>query len=356
MTLSGTLPGKPNFYNLTREDLSAILIEMGEPQFRLDQIWEGVYKHLWANPAEFFTIPTSLREWLSDTYSFTNIAVVQSLKSADQHSEKHLFRTTHGSYIESVLMLYEERRTLCISSQSGCPVGCVFCSTGQMGFIANLSAGEIIEQVLCFARMLKASDNRLTNIVIMGMGEPFLNYDNTLAAIKTLNDPSGFGMGERRFTISTVGIIPGIRRFTQEQSQVNLAVSLHAPNDFLRNQLIPTNKKYPIKDLITACREYVEKTRRRITFEYALINGVNDSIELSRELATLLKGLLCHVNLIQLNPSDHYDQKGSDPARAKTFLSILQKSGIPATLRLRMGLDIKAGCGQLAYRDTVEKP
>jgi 23S rRNA (adenine2503-C2)-methyltransferase len=351
----GRLEDKPNFYDLTRDDLARILDEMGEPKYRANQIWEGVYKHLWEDPADFYPIPKTLRDRLSESFRFRSVEDIQALRSKDRKSEKLLFRTNHGDFIESVLMIYKERRTLCISSQSGCPVGCVFCATGQMGFISNLSSGIIIEQVLHSARILKEANDRLTNIVVMGMGEPFLNYDATMSAIRTLNDLGGFGMSARRFTISTVGIIPGIQRFANDHSQVNLAVSLHAPNDALRNQLIPTNKKYPVKDLMDACREYVETTRRRITFEYALINGVNDSVELARELSLLLKGLLCHVNLIQLNPSDHYQKNGSDLTKAKSFLGVLQKNGIPATLRLRMGLDIKAGCGQLAHRDSPLK-
>lgn len=351
----GRLEEKPNFFDLTRDDLARILEDMGEPKYRSNQIWEGVYKHLWGDPTDFYPIPKKLRDFLLEAFRFHSLDVVQSLQSKDHKSEKLLFRTNHGDHIESVLMVYRERRTLCISSQSGCPVGCVFCATGQMGFISNLSSGVIIEQVIHSTRILKAINDRLTNIVIMGMGEPFLNYDATMSAIRTLNDPGGFGMSERRFTISTVGIIPGIQRFSRDHSQVNLAVSLHAPNDSLRNQLIPTNKKYPIKDLIAACREYIENTRRRITFEYALINDVNDTVDLARELTILLKGLLCHVNLIQLNPSDHYHKNGSDLTKAKSFLGVLQRSAIPATLRLRMGLDIKAGCGQLAYRDSLLK-
>ncbi len=351
----GRLDEKQNFFDLTWDDLARILEEMGEPKYRVNQIWEGVYKHLWGDPVDFYPIPKTLRDRMSDSYRFRSLDAVQSLRSKDHKSEKLLFRTNHGDHIESVFMVYKERRTLCISSQSGCPVGCVFCATGQMGFISNLSPGIIVEQVIHTARILKATKYHLTNIVIMGMGEPFLNYDATMSALRTLNDPRGFGMSERRFTISTVGIIPGIQRFTREHSQVNLAVSLHAPNDFLRNQLIPTNKKYPVQDLLAACREYIETTRRRITFEYALINDVNDTVDLARDLSLLLKGLICHVNLIQLNPSDHYHKNGSDLTKAKSFLEVLQKNGIPATLRLRMGLDIKAGCGQLAYRDSLLK-
>jgi 23S rRNA (adenine2503-C2)-methyltransferase len=347
---------KRNFFNLTGEMLTDFLLNSGEPKFRKDQIWEGVYQHLWSNPDHFFNIPKNLRLSLSSSFDFENLEPVKLLKSSDKKTEKMLFQTRGGAYIETVLMNYRERHTVCISSQSGCPVGCLFCATGQMGFIANLTQGEIIEQVIFYARNLKDRSDSLTNVVIMGMGEPFLNYENTLGAIQVLNDPLGFGMSARRFTISTVGIIPGIERFTKEKSQVNLAVSLHAPNDDLRDQLIPINKKYPIADLLFACREYIQKTGRRITFEYALINGLNDSPVLARELAVLLRGILCHVNLIQLNSSKNFLNQGSDLSRAKSFLNILQKSGIPTTLRMRMGLDIKAGCGQLAFESSNDVP
>jgi len=245
-------------------------------------------------------------------------------------------------------MLYDERRTLCISTQAGCAMGCVFCATGQMGFKKHLTSGEIVEQVLYYARQLKQRGERVTNIVIMGMGEPFHNYANTMAAVDRLNDQEGFRLGERRFTISTVGLIPAIRLFTKEKRQVNLAISLHAAMDEQRSALLPVNKKYPIHDLIQACREYTETTGRRLTFEWALIQDVNDTVESARELARLLKGLLCHVNVIPLNPTRKYQGKATTRQRAEEFKAELEKLGIPCTIRIRRGIDIQAGCGQLA--------
>lgn len=227
-------------------------------------------------------------------------------------------------------------------------MGCVFCATGQMGFRRNLSSGEIIEQVLFFARSLAQEKKSVTNIVIMGMGEPFHNYDSVLSAIDRLNDPEGFNLGARRFTISTVGIIPGIERFTQEKRQVNLAISLHAANDKLRSSLLPVNKKYPLSDLLAAGRNYVEQTHRRLTFEWALIQDVNDSPQDAEELADLVSGLLCHVNIIPLNPTKKYSGKTTTHERALTFQAVLQARGIPCTIRLRRGIEINAGCGQLA--------
>ena len=247
-------------------------------------------------------------------------------------------------------MHYDERNTLCISSQAGCAMGCVFCATGQMGFKRNLGAGEIVEQVIHLARRLSESGSRVTNIVLMGMGEPFHNYDAALAAIHRLNDANGLNLGQRRFTISTVGIIPGIKRFTAEKSQVNLAISLHAANDRLRSSLLPVNRKYPLAELMAACREYVSVTNRRLTFEWALIKDTNDSPAHASELGALVKGLLCHVNLIPLNPTADYVGQASSVERAKEFKQVLDQIGIPCTIRLRRGIDIQAGCGQLAAK------
>jgi 23S rRNA (adenine2503-C2)-methyltransferase len=220
-----------------------------------------------------------------------------------------------------------------------------------MGFTRNLSAGEIIAQVLYFARILAKQEEKVTNIVYMGMGEPFHNYDATLASIDTLNHPKGLNLGARRFTISTVGLVPAIKRFTAENRQVNLAVSLHAATDELRASMLPVNNRYPIAELIQACQEYVETTRRRITFEWALIQNVNDTPEQAENLAGLLQGMLCHVNVIPLNPTDRFDGQRSDSGRVENFRQTLESNGIPCTVRIRRGIDIQAGCGQLASKD-----
>ena len=227
-------------------------------------------------------------------------------------------------------------------------MGCVFCATGQMGFKRHLSNGEIVAQVLYYARMLKEVNESVTNIVLMGMGEPFHNYDNTMAAIDRLNDPDGFNFGARRFTISTVGLVPAIRRFADEKRQVNLAISLHAADDEERLAIMPVNKRYKIEDVLEACRYYVAQTGRRVTFEWALINGVNDTPEVARKLATRLKGLLCHVNAIPLNPTAGYEGRATDRQRAALFKETLEQAGILCTIRMRRGIDIQAGCGQLA--------
>ncbi len=225
------------------------------------------------------------------------------MKSIDQNTVKTLFRLEDHKAIEAVLMHYNKRNTLCISSQAGCGMGCVFCATGQMGLKRNLTSGEIVEQVLYYARHLREQGEVVTNVVVMGMGEPFHNYDATIQALDRLNDNGGFNLGARRFTISTVGLVPAIRRFAAERHQYNLAVSLHAAEDELRSSLLPINKKYPLSELLDACRDYVDQTRRRITFEWALIQDVNDSPDQARILASRVKGLLCHVNVIPLNPT-----------------------------------------------------
>ena len=301
-----------------------------------------------SNPLDISTLNKPLRQKLADSFEFTSLIPARELTSADNQTIKTLFSLPDSRAIEAVLMYYEERQTLCISTQAGCAMNCVFCATGQMGFKRNLSSGEIVEQVLFYARLLKSQQKVVTNIVIMGMGEPFNNYEATLAAVDRLNDPNGFNLGARRFTISTVGLIPMIERFAGEKRQVNLAVSLHAANDELRSSLLPINKRYPIAELIQACQSYVNQTGRRITFEWALIHGVNDRDEDAFELAALLKGLLCHVNIIPLNPTTKFSGQATTRDRAEVFQSILEKHGIPCTIRLRRGIDIQAGCGQLA--------
>lgn len=232
-------------------------------------------------------------------------------------------------------------------------MGCVFCATGQLGFKRNLTSGEIVAQVIYYARMLKDVDETVSNIVFMGMGEPFHNYENTMATVDRLNDADGYKLGARRMTISTVGLAPQIRRFADEQRQVNLAISLHAADDDERLAIMPVNKSYKIDDVIEACKYYIEKTHRRVTFEWALISGVNDTPEVAAKLAARLKGLLCHVNAIPLNPTKGFEGQATDRARADQFRQTLEAAGIPCTIRMRRGIDINAGCGQLAGSQVV---
>lgn len=341
-------PTRRLIYDLDLPELEHAFKESGQPVYRAKQVWQGLYHQLWNSPDQFSNLPKPLREWLGSTFQFQSLNPDRVLLSSDGETRKTLFLLPDDRAIEAVLMHYDRRKTLCISTQAGCAMGCVFCATGQMGFKRHLTSGEIVEQVLYYARMLREEGELVTNVVFMGMGEPFHNYDATMSAIHRLNHPDGLNLGARRFTISTVGLVPVIKRFAEERSQVNLAISLHAANDELRSSMLPINRKHPIAELMAACREYVEKTGRRLTFEWALIQDVNDSIETARELSKLLKGLICHVNVIPLNPTHKYTGKGSTRERAAAFKAELEKAGIPCTIRMRRGMDIQAGCGQLA--------
>ena len=335
-------------YDLSYKALQDTLKRWGEPEYRATQIWQCLYKHLYKTPEQFTTLPLELRIKLDENFKFQAFEPLIHVCSQDGETEKVLLKTEDDRQIETVLMYYDKRRTVCISTQAGCAIGCVFCATGQMGFVGNLSRGEIVEQVLYFARKLNTIDDRISNIVTMGMGEPFLNYDATMDALDIVNHPGGFNFGARRITLSTVGIIPMIERFTQEGHNFNLAISLHAATNELRDQLVPINRKYPIEDLIRACNDYISRSGRRISYEWALIEGVNDGIEQAQKCAELLKGSICHVNLIPLNPTDGYASVATNQKTAIAFRDFLQSQGIPTTIRLRRGIDIHAGCGQLA--------
>ncbi len=337
-----------NLYDLSFKDLQLYIGEIGEPTFRADQIWHGLYQQGWEDFSEFTNLPKSLRKALAKHFILGSLVEEKALSSENGDTQKFLYRLEDGKAIETVLMSYSQRQTVCISSQVGCAMGCSFCATGNMGFIRNLTRGEIIEQVMLSSAILKEEQKPLTNVVLMGMGEPFHNYEAVLSAIRQLNDPRGFNLGMRRFTISTVGIVPGIKRFTEDNSQINLAISLHAADDQLRSRIVPINKKYPIAEIMTACEDYLQKTNRRITIEWALIEGVNDGPDQSKKLAELLFGKLFHVNLIQLNPVKHYQGLPSGDETAAEFQRILHQAGLSCTIRLRRGIDIQAGCGQLA--------
>jgi len=345
------------------DELSSLFQSWGEPAYRAKQVWARLYQGLAASFDEMSELPKSLRQRLAEETVLGQLTSRIEQRSSDRQTRKVLFALPDGAQVEAVLMGYERRRTTCISTQAGCGMGCSFCATGQGGLQRNLTSGEIVEQVLFFARELRSghatrsthSDLRpptseLTNIVLMGMGEPFANYDPVMAAVRRLNDPSGFNFGARRMTVSTVGLVPGIKKLAAENIQINLAVSLHAATDDLRSRLVPINKQYPLSALLPAVREYIAQTHRRVSFEWALIEGVNDTPEQARALAQLAKGLLCHVNLIPLNPTSGYPGAASTRERIAAFRSVLISAGIANTLRLRRGIDIQAGCGQLRQR------
>ncbi len=342
------LPTKPLITDQTLPQIEQVLNEFGETKFRAKQIWDGIYISQVDSFSSITNLSLKLRESLANYFQFSSLTKLIEKKSTDHQTTKFLFNTWDEKKIETVIMMYNTRNTLCISTQSGCAMGCVFCATGQMGFYRNLSAGEIIEQVLFCSRSLREIGENVTNIVFMGMGEPFHNYELTLKAIDLLGDNTGFNLGARRMTISTVGIVPQIERFADEMRQVNLAISLHSIDNNIRSEMMPINKKYPVEELLSACEYYIQKTRRRISFEWALIDGKNDDVATARALAKKLRSLLCHVNLIQLNPTQKFSGKGSSGEIAQKFKETLELAGIPASIRLRRGVDINAGCGQLA--------
>jgi 23S rRNA (adenine2503-C2)-methyltransferase len=335
---------KLDILGLSYPALQAQLAIWGEPPFRAKQLWKWLYFHLAADWDEMTNLPRALRERLGRFYRLNPLTPVDELVAKDKLTRKVLFELADGETIETVLMTYAQRRTVCVSSQVGCALGCAFCATGQSGFVRDLTAAEIVDQALYFARNVTL---RPTNIVLMGMGEPLLNYDAVWQAIETWNDHQGFNLGARRITISTAGVVPGIRQLAEERLQVGLAVSLHASDDALRDQLVPLNRRYPLADLLAACRTYRRQTGRRITFEVALIKGVNDAPQQARQLARLLQGLESHVNLIPINPSLDETYRPSPRKQVRAFQRILAEGGIATTVRLRRGVDIQAGCGQL---------
>jgi 23S rRNA (adenine2503-C2)-methyltransferase len=338
---------KPILLNLSTIELKDLITGWGQPGYRAKQIETWLYQQYADNADQMTNLPQTLRDRLANQSVISPLTPVVSLDSTDGNTHKTLFALPDGQEIEAVLMRYDQRNTLCISTQAGCAMDCPFCATGQMGFRRNLSAGEIVAQVLVYARQLAAEDKQVTNIVFMGMGEPLANYAETWRAIRRLNDPDGFNLGARRMTLSTVGLIPAIRRMSHESEQVGLAVSLHAPTDDLRNTIVPLNRRYPLAVLMQAIRDYIDYTHRRVTFEYALMDGLNDSNAQADQLAELLAGLLCHVNLIPLNPTPGSPWSGSPDERVYAFQDRLQAADIPTTVRLRRGIDIAAGCGQL---------
>lgn len=360
-----TIP-KPSILDLSKDALVESLHEMGEPAFRARQLWKAVYGDLASTFKEISTLSLPLRTKLAERYDPFPLKLLFKQRSKDRLVDKALFRLADGELIETVLMRYGEfgparaRRTVCISTQAGCALGCTFCATGQQGFRRHLSEGEIVGQVMHMARLIRTDRSRenakieddrpnVTNVVFMGMGEPLANYSNTLAAVAKLNDPDGLNIGARHMTISTVGLVPGILKLAEEPFQVNLAVSLHAPDDETRSETMPVNRRYPIANLMEAVKRYILKTNRRVTFEYVLLHGQNDFPEQAEALSKLLRGILCHVNLIPVNrTAASYERP--DNGRIGTFKDILNQAGIAATVRFEKGTDIDAGCGQLRER------
>lgn len=317
--------------------------------YRWSQIYRAAVKELRQGPGDLTTLPKELREGLVRAgLTFSSVEPVVLQRSSDRQTTKGLFRLRDGNEVEAVLMEHHgDRNTVCISSQAGCAFACAFCSTGQAGFTRNLDAVEIFDQARFFARELAPSGKRVTNVVFMGMGEPFHNYEAVMDAVALLNDPQGFGLGHRHITISTVGLVDKIDRFAAERLQVNLAISLHAPSDEVRSRFMPVNRKFPLGELMDACARYVAATRRKVFFEYVMLDGVNDDVRCAQQLAGLMRGRLYHVNLIPYNPTPDAPLRGSSDERIWQFAAVLERAGVPVTVRRNMGRDIAAACGQL---------
>lgn len=350
----------PTLYDSTLTDLEALMQQHGQPPFRARQIYHQLYKNHAGAMDAMTDLPRALRQTLADHVPFSNLHLVHVQHSHDRQTRKAIFALPDGAVVETVLMIYPERVTVCVSTQAGCAVGCVFCATGKMGLLHNLCTGDIVAQVLWAVQEMQQQPHESpavahVNVVFMGMGEPFANYDHWWGAVERLHDPNGFGLGARRMTVSTVGVVPGIHRLAEESLPINLAISLHAPDDALRSELVPINRRYPIAPLLEATRTYVEKTGRRVSFEYILLHGRNDQEDQARRLAALLRSaatpgqtLLYHVNLIPWNPVPGTRLSRSNQQRVLAFQHILQDHHIACTVRVERGGEIAAACGQLA--------
>ncbi len=356
---------KQAILDLSFEQIKELIAAWGEKPYRAQQVFKWIYKNFAASYDEMSDLSQELRRKLAEETVLCTLKPLEEKVSADGQTRKMLFELEDGKTIESTLMLYEpnenrrERRTVCVSTQVGCPIGCYFCATGQQGFERNLRPGEILEQILFFVRFIQKNiptpDHELarraiTNVVFMGMGEPLANYENVRRSLTLLNAGNGMNLGARQITLSTAGLAPMIRRLAEEGLHFELAISLHAATDDLRNRLVPLNKKYPLDELIAASLFYFQSTGRRPTFEYALFQGINDSPKCARELAGLLKGMNCSVNIIAGNPTTRQEYRPSTLAQAMAFQKQLFELGIFSTIRSSKGADIDAGCGQLRSR------
>ena len=338
-----------SLYEFTRQELAALLGRWGASGVHCGRLWKYLYREGLTSCAGMTELPARLRERLEREATILQLPVVRENSSSDGLTRKVLLRLAAGQKIETVLMQCRGRATACVSSQAGCPLGCVFCATGQMGFARNLTTSEIVAQALHAERMLQAeTGQRLRNIVVMGMGEPLLNYDAVLKALDILSDSSGLAIAAKRITISTVGVVPGILRLADERRPFSLAVSLHAASQAERAALVPAARTWPLNALMDACRYYTSRQDRKIFFEWTMIEGQTDAIDQAQALARLLRGIPAQVNLIPLNPTTGYHGRPGRSAEMDRFQCILREQGIPTTIRRRRGIEITAGCGQLA--------
>lgn len=337
--------------DLTIEELKELCEELGEKPYRAKQIFSWIAKGV-QSIDEMSNLPAAFRARLSEQAEVGVLRVLAHQMSAQDGTEKYLFELEDGNAVESVLMVYDYGNTVCVSTQAGCRMGCSFCASGLNGLVRNLTAGEIVSQIMDIARN---SSVKVSHVVFMGTGKPFDNYENVSKAIRILTDHAGIGMSMRNITVSTCGIVPKIGEFGDDFPQVNLAISLHASNDERRRRIMPVAKRWSLSELISACDEYTDKTNRRVTFEYALIAEENDSDRDMKELSDLLRGHLSHVNLIPLNEVSETGLKSAGRARAKVFRDYLESHGVPASVRRELGSDIDGACGQLRNRVTADK-
>lgn len=335
-----------NIYGIKREDLEKYFLDLNEKKFKALQVFEWLYEKKVSSFFSMTNIKKDLQERLDKDFSFRMISIQK--KQEDKGAKKYLFKLFDGNFVEAVLMQHDYGLSVCVSSEVGCNMGCAFCESGRLKKVRNLGSYEMVQQILLIEADIK---KRISSVVIMGIGEPLDNYDNVMDFIKIINDPKGIAIGARHITLSTCGIVPKIKELMQENLQINLAVSLHAPNTQLRDKIMPINKAYKLSDLMDTIKEYISKTNRRVTIEYVMLNGVNDNETQAIELASLLKGLNVYVNLIPYNETNHIEFKRTSKETIMKFYDTLKKRGINVTIRKEFGGNIDAACGQLRSKE-----
>lgn len=338
-----------NIYGIKREELEEYFLNMGEKKFRASQVFEWIYQKKVTSFEEMTNIKKEIQEKMDKDFSFDTIKITK--KQASKTAKKYLFKLFDGNFVEAVLMEHDYGLSICVSSEVGCNMGCAFCESGRLKKVRDLSAYEMVQQIMLIEQNIK---KRISSVVIMGIGEPLDNYDNVMNFIKIINDAKGIAIGARHITLSTCGIIPKIEQLMEEKLQINLAISLHAPNTQLRDKLMPINKAYPLKNLMDTIKKYIDKTNRRVTIEYIMLKDINDNETQALELASLLKGLNVYVNLIPYNETNHIEFKRTPKDKIMKFYDMLKKRGINVTIRKEFGGKIDAACGQLRSKEVIK--
>ena len=341
---------KNNIYGYTLEQLEEYFLGIGEKKFKAIQVYDWLYKKRVSSFDEMTNVKKDIIEKLKNDFTMDDLKIVKKLSDIDV--DKYLFELSDGMTVEAVLMHHDYGNSICVSSQVGCNMGCSFCESGRLKKVRNLNAYEMVLQIMQVEKDLKS---RISHVVLMGIGEPFDNYDNVIDFINIINSGKGIDIGARHITVSTCGVVPKIKEFINDGKQVNLAISLHAPNNEIRNKLMKINKAYPIEEVISAIKEYISKTNRRVTFEYILLSGINDTDECAKELSNLLRGINCYVNLIPYNETSHIEYKKSSQDKILNFYDILKKNKINVTIRREFGSKVMAACGQLRSNYEEEK-